>query len=110
MRERQLDKYLEALKTAEDTVVVQCATLADVVQQLEADLSSAAELLGATRLLDAAGGPEIISEMLKNLSRRLRAVLLEQGAATHADAFSAGVLGPDGLCASGNRGICFEEL
>lgn len=110
VQERQLDKYLEALKTAEDTVVVQCATLAGVVQQLEADLSSAAELLGVNRLLDVVGGPEIVSAMLKNLSRRLRAVVLEQGAATHADAFSAGVLGQDGFCAPGNRGICFEEL
>lgn len=60
--------------------------------------------------MDAAGGPEIVSAMLRNLDRRLRVVLLEQGAATHSDAFSAGVLGPDGLCAPGNRGIRFEEL
>lgn len=110
VQERQLDKYLSALKTAEDTVVVQCATLFGVLRQLEADLSSAAELLGANRLFDATGGRELVSAMLTNLDRRLRTVVLEQGAGTHADAFSAGVLGPDGLCAPGNRGIRFEEL
>ena len=40
--------------------MVQCATLDGVLQQFEADASSAAEILGATRLLDASGGAEVV--------------------------------------------------